>query len=175
MRTFILLVLCALVVACAGPPTPTPIPPLDAADVLNTQYPSTMTGTGFALLKDGAYSEPIVNGSDVMITIEALPGLIAFGELNGDNVGDAAVVLSSNSGGSGSQISLVALINGNGVPLAVDTVLLGDRVKVRGVAIEDGVIRADLVTHAPGDAQCCPTVPVVKRWKLDFETLVQVP
>src|SRR5690606_27850974 len=81
----------------------------------------------------------------------------AFGDLNGDGVDDAAVLLASESGGSGTFIDLHAVLDENGAPVDAASAFLGDRVQVDSLVIEDGLILVDLITQGPGDAMCCPT------------------
>ncbi|MCB0173146.1 MAG: LysM peptidoglycan-binding domain-containing protein, partial [Anaerolineae bacterium] len=53
-------------------------------------------------LTDGQYEgEPFVEGGASRPTVNFNPNDVAFGDLNGDGVEDAAVLLSENSGGSG--------------------------------------------------------------------------
>ena len=45
--------------------------------------------------------------------------LVAFGDLDGDGIWDAAVVLEANGGGSGTFRSLEAVVNEDGAPVHV--------------------------------------------------------
>jgi hypothetical protein len=56
----------------------------------------------------------------------------------------------------------------------VATTLLGDRVKVNSVRIEENLIVVDMVTHGPNDPMCCPTQQVVQRYALEGNELVPV-
>ncbi len=91
---------------------------------------------------------------------------IAFGDLDGDGVADAAVVLSYNGGGSGTFFDLFAVLNRNGAPVAVGSRDLGDRVRVTSLEISGGDIILMMVAHGPDDGLCCPTQDTVASFHL---------
>jgi len=140
----------------------------------NAEYQSEWPAEGVAQLVDGEYEEEIVPGAASKIIIVFYPEMYAFGDLDGDGVEDAAVVLATSGGGSGTFISLEAVINDNGTPNHVATAFLGDRVQINSVAIEAGVITVDMVTHGPEDPLCCPTLEVTQRYELQGDELVQL-
>ncbi len=72
-----------------------------------------------------------------------------------------------NSGGSGVFIYLMALQNQNGTAQHVGARFLGDRVPVQSLAIVEGQIVAGLLTFAPTDPRCCPSLEVVRRYRLE--------
>jgi hypothetical protein len=171
LLTWVLLSLTSLV-AC-GPKTPEPPPPLTVEMLKNAEYHSEWPAEGVAKLTDGEYEEEIVPGSASKLVIMVYPDMYAFGDLNGDGVDDAAVVLATSGGGSGTFISLEAVINDQGTPQHVASAELGDRARVESVAIESGEITVELVTHGPDDPMCCPTVEATRKYKLQGDTLVQ--
>ena len=139
-------------------PTATPIPPLTLAAIKNAEYQSDFPKSKKARLTDGKYEEEIVPGAASKLTIVVYPDMYAFGDLNGDGVGDAAVVLVASGGGSGSFISLEAVINDKGTPKHVATASLGDRTRLKSIAIRAGEIVVTTLTHGPNDPMCCPTI-----------------
>jgi hypothetical protein len=121
--------------------------------------------------RQGAYEYRTSNGAaPVRITV----GLKAFGDLNGDGREDAAVILSQDLGGSGTFMTLAAVISENGIPRQQAGTSLGDRVKVESVAIKDGIISITLVGHGPGDPMCCPTQNVTRNFRLDGNKLPEI-
>ncbi len=172
MSTLVLLSL-TLLVACA-PETPEPPPPLTVEMLKNAEYHSEWPAEGVAKLTDGEYQEEIVPGAASKLIIVVYPDMYAFGDLDGDSVDDAAVVLATSGGGSGTFISLEAVINDKGTPKHVASIKLGDRVKLRSVLIESGEITVDMVTHGPDDPMCCPTAEATQKYKLQGDTLVQI-
>ncbi len=172
MLTLVLLSL-TLPVAC-GPKTPEPPPPLTVEMLKNAEYPSEWPADGVAKLTDGEYQEKIVPGAASKLIIVVYPDMHAFGDLDGDGVDDAAVILATSAGGSGTFISLEAVINDQGTPKHVASAELGDRAKIESVVIESGQITVEMVTHGPDDPLCCPTVEATQKYKLQGDTLVQI-
>jgi hypothetical protein len=162
-----------LVVAC-GPKAPEPPPPLTVEQLKNAEYRSEWPAEGVAKLTDGEYEEEIVPGAASKLIIVVYPDRYAFGDLDDDGVDDAAVVLATSAGGSGTFISLEAVINDKGTPKHVASAELGDRVQVESIMIESGEITVDMVTHGPEDPLCCPTVEGTQKYKLQGDTLVQI-
>jgi heat shock protein HslJ len=126
-------------------------------------------------LTDGQYEgEPFVPGGASRPTVVLHPEVYAFGDLNGDGVDDAVVILIESSGGSGSFIYLAAVINESGTPVNVVTYFVGDREQVQAITIEDGEITLNMVTHGPDDPMCCPTQEVTKKYQLEGDQLVEL-
>jgi hypothetical protein len=124
-------------------------------------------------LTDGTYEgEPFVEGGASRPTVTFIEPY-ALGDLNGDGVDDAVVLLVESSGGSGSFVYLAAVLNQEGKPGNVDTVLLGDRVQVQSLTIANGQINATMLTHGPDDPMCCPTQTVEQTYELQGNKLVQ--
>lgn len=96
---------------------------------------------------------------------------VAFGDLNGDGRGDAAVIMESDGGGSATFIDLAAVINDSDSPRHIASVSLGDRVKINSMSIRSGVIVIDMTVRGPDDASCCPTLKKVVEYKLSGERL----
>jgi DnaJ-like protein len=88
---------------------------------------------------------------------------IAFGDLDGDGVEDAVVVLGESGGGSGFFSKLVAVIRRNGRLETPAVSELGDRIKINQVAIRDGIVTVDMITQGPNDPLCCPTERQVRK------------
>jgi hypothetical protein len=154
--------------------TPTAIPPLTLDTLKNAEYQSEFPKSKKARLTDGKYEEEIVPGAASKLVIVIYPDMYAFGDLNGDGVNDAAVVLAANMGGSGTFVHLAAVVNQNGTPQHVASVSLGDRVKIEAMAIKAGVIMVDVVTHGPQDPLCCPTQKATKSFRLLADKLAPV-
>jgi hypothetical protein len=156
----------------AVPPTATPIPPLTLAALENAEYQSEWPADGLAKLTDGEYEEEIVPGAASKIIIRFYPDMYAFGDLDGDGIEDAAVVLATSGGGSGTFISLEAVINDEGTPNHVATAFLGDRVRPMSISIESGQIGVDMIAHGPDDPMCCPSLEVTQKYELKGDELV---
>ncbi len=162
--------LLAVAVACGGrgPGSPT------LEQVANASYEGIYEQA--VRLTDGSFEgEPFVAGAASRPTVRLLRDLVAFGDLDGDGVDEAAAVLVENSGGSGSFVYLAALALRDQRAASLDTLRLGDRVRVRSLEVRDGRVRMDLDVHAPGDPVCCPSLELRHEWVLHDGKLVRVP
>ncbi len=98
--------------------------------------------------------------------------LLAFGDLDGDDVADAAVVAFVNTGGSGTFIHLIAVGDREGTPVQAGRQFLGDRVRVKSLAISGGHIFVAMDAHGPGDGLCCPSIATSRAFTLSGRRLV---
>jgi basic membrane protein A len=135
-------------------------------DLKNIEYQVDYTANGRARLVNGQFREPAAPGSATEVVI-ILSDVIAFGDLNGDGAGDAAAVLISDPGGSGTFYDLAIVIEQNGNPVNVATTLLGDRLIINALTIEGDEVVVDMVTQSPQDPLCCPSQQLTRRYKLE--------
>lgn len=150
------------------------LPSLSREDLGNAEYLSEFATSGKARLRDGVYREKAAPGSfpEVVITLSDLG---ARGDLDGDGVEDAAVILIVQSGGSGTFYYLCAVLNQDGVPLNEATVYLGDRIQIRSLSIDGGRIEIDMLVQGPGDPMVKPTLRVRRTYELSDSRLIQKP
>ncbi|HSE35155.1 MAG TPA: hypothetical protein VLB83_03455 [Candidatus Paceibacterota bacterium] len=143
---------------------------LTVARAKNTAY---QIGEDHFTLLDGIETRPIP-GSAIIERVSIVGGPVA-GDLTGDSIPDAALALAYNAGGSGTFISLAAAIAlPNGQLVGTPAVGLGDRITVRSIVIEKGVIVVDLLVRAPNEPfSAAPTVPESRRFILVGESLVE--
>jgi len=99
---------------------------------------------------------------------------IAFGDLDGDGVDDAVVVLGESGGGSGFFSNLVAVIRRNGRLETPAVSELGDRIEINRIGIRDGIVTVDMITQGPNDGLCCPTERQVRKLALRGNRFVRV-
>lgn len=126
-------------------------------------------------LVDGYYEgEPFVEGGASRPTATFVDGLVAYGDLNGDGMEDAAVLLAESSGGSGTFIYVAAVVNQDGQPVNAGTAPVGDRPQLKSLASQNGQIVMEIVTQGPDDPMCCPTLKVRKTYSLQDGQLVEV-
>jgi heat shock protein HslJ len=135
----------------------------------NLEVQSEWTQSGTAPLTNGEYREPAAPGSATE-TIVRLTGPIAYGQLNGQDV--AAAVLVTDPGGSGTFYELAVVAEQDGQPVHIASALLGDRVQINSVAIENNQIVVDMISHGPDDPLCCPTQAVVQTYELQGDQLL---
>jgi hypothetical protein len=138
----------------------------------NAEYLSEFASSGKARLKDGVYREKAAPGSAIEIVI-TLADPYALGDLDGDGVVDAAVILIVESGGSGTFYYLCAVLNEDGAPLNEATLFLGDRVKIKDLSIRDGRIELDMLVHGRGDPMAKPTREVHQSYELSGKRYIR--
>lgn len=98
----------------------------------------------------------------------------ATGDLDADGVPDAAVVLATTTGGSGTFHDLAVVLNREGQPIHSATLFMGDRVPVDRIRIVEQEIQVDLTMHGPADPMCCPSVRTTRRFRLQDGILREV-
>lgn len=164
----------AVPTAAAPTATPTPAAPaLTSAQLGNAVYSSEVAQGRKVTLVNGKFEASTGAGARQKLTV-TLTEPSAVGDLNGDAVADAAVVLATNTGGTGIFKALHAVLNQAGQPVEAAAIQLGDRVQVKSLTIQSGAILVDLLTHGPKDGLCCPTMEVIQTYKLQGNTLVLV-
>jgi hypothetical protein len=140
----------------------------------NAEYASEFTASKKAKLVSGKYEESAAPGSASKVSVNLIPQPLAFGDLNGDGVDDAAVLLATNTGGSGTFVVLNAVLNDKGAAKYASSISLGDRVQPKTITISGGVITVDEIRHAPSDPLCCPTQQATLKFKLVDGKLTEV-
>ena len=145
-----------------------PRPGLTAEVLGNTVYLMDLVEEGAVPLVNGRFQDTARRVQTVMLAT------YATGDLDGDGWLDAAVVLATSTGGSGTFGHLAAVLNRDGEPANVASLFLGDRLKVEQVAIEGGDILLALIVHGPSDPMCCPSVPAERRYRLSGDELIEV-
>jgi basic membrane protein A len=132
----------------------------------NAAYPSEYSASGTAQLVDGSFEEEAAPGSASKNTVQ-LSDMIAFGDLDADGVDDAAVVLISSGGGSGTFYDLAVVLDRNGQPVPAATAFLGDRIQLNAISIDDGQVVLDYLTQGPDDPMPNPTQQVNESYRIE--------
>ncbi len=146
--------------------------PLTINELKSGEYRAEWSAKGKIKLNEGVYKEKIVPDSATELVIK-LSDKIAFGDLNGDGAEDAAVILISDPGGSGTFYELAAVINSGGKANHAASAFLGDRVKVEEIDISSGQIVVKMVIHERTDPMCCPSLEVEQKYEIQGDELVQ--
>ncbi len=145
--------------------------PWELDTLINAAY--NVDGTPFVLNQGKAElrtDEPQI----IRLFAELDENTVAYGDLNGDGIADAAVRLTVNTGGSGVFNYLVTMVSRDGISQQAASVLLGDRVKVNSISIGDGVITVDEIVQGPDEPLCCPTQPKTVKYRLIDGNLQEV-
>ncbi len=122
-------------------------------------------------LTDGVFENPI-EGAHHSST--EWPGKFDFGDLNGDGAADAVAILWSFVGASGTWVELVAIKNQKGHPRQAAALNLGNKVNIKSLSINSGLISLEIVRHSPSDPMCCPSVHFLEKYRLKSDKLVLV-
>jgi heat shock protein HslJ len=159
------LALLTCLTACAAQPPATPPP--TAEEVANLDYHGIEEAGGTVALRGGHWEgAPYADGGASRPRVMVVPGPLASGDLDGDGNAETAVLLSSSSGGSGTRSSIAIVARRGRQVQNVATRLLGDRVQVRSLVIEDRLLAIGLVRAGVDDPACCPGEMATYTWAL---------
>lgn len=143
-----------------------PTPGLSNNALKNATYQAPWVAGGEMRLKEGRFDG--VHATDPRIPVRTLLiGAPARGDLNGDGVPDAAVVLATSAGGPEVYYEIAAVVNDKGEPKHVATAPIGDRITFQWVNIRKGEIVVDFLAHGEKDAMCCPKKKTTRRFRLE--------
>jgi hypothetical protein len=175
-----LLILALATLACGLPTvsaTPTPAPAQEATvaptasgltidQLKNAQYQlGVRDDHAVVQFTDGKYQQG-TDATTLDFAYIALTDHVAFGDLNGDGIDEAAAMVLENFGGTGNFGMLTIYSNINGLPVFLTSVLIDDRPMINSISIDNGEIFLDAVTHGFDDGGCCPTLQTTRRYAL---------
>lgn len=162
---------------CVQPPATPAMPPVPTRLALTDDSVNSATYT-----LDGK-AVTLVNGE---ATVEAAPGsaekvttkydLTQRGDINGDDLDDAAAVLVQTGAGSGSFYYLAACIGAEGGCKGSNAILLGDRVVIQSLSVSPGGIKVVFMDHKDGASLAePPTETVTESFVFNGTELVEQP
>ena len=119
-------------------------------------------------LKDGKYEgRPYVAGGAAYPRLLLLADRVLFADLDGSPAKEAVSLLAESSGGSGERIYLSVIGLRDGQARSLGTVLVGDRTRIRDVAVDGRTIVLDVIEIGPNEAACCPTQQARKTYSFE--------
>lgn len=158
---------------------------LNATEGRQTTLDATLT-----LLKNAQYSgilqQPIqlvngqydggatVPGTDSRSVVTFVDELHAFGDLDGDDDVDAAVLLMERSGEHEGFIYLAAMALTEGGVVQLATTLLGEHVQIKRMDYVNGAIRVEMFVPNEGDSSPFPTRKVGATFRVLDGRLVEI-
>lgn len=151
------------------PTVPPAIAPIDLAALKDLDYrlgilAETMPETnGQFKLTDGVFEKSTEN-PPVRVSVHLVQN--AAGDLNGDGSQDAAVILAVNTGGSGTFIHLVGVLDQQGKLVQAAELFIEDRASIKSISIADGKVTLDMTVHKADDPLCCPSLETTKVYRL---------
>ncbi|WP_052807987.1 META domain-containing protein [Methyloterricola oryzae] len=111
-------------------------------------------------LSEGSYS------GGPRLSVKLSEELAASGDLNADGMPETALLLTKSAGGS-SELVYLAIVSPqpDGQLKNTATVLLGDRVQIRGLELKPGAVEVAAVVAGRKEPACCPTNKVLKTFQ----------
>jgi hypothetical protein len=134
-------------------------------------FSSSRTPSGTVRFLHGEHRERAAPGSAAELVV-TLTDHQAVGIVNGAQT--AGVVIVTDLGGSGTFYDVALLVKGPDGWRHVDTVFLGDRLKIHSVALQGDRMIIDMTMHGPQDPMCCPTRRVTRRFAVNTGRLIAV-
>lgn len=126
-------------------------------------------------LTDGRYEgEPFAAGDASRPTVDYVAGVEHYADLDGDGAEDAVVFLVERAGGTGAFHYVAVQLDRDGQPLDAGAMIIEDRIQVKAVGIEEGVITLAIIAPGPGDGACCPSHSVTRRYAVQDGMLTEV-
>jgi heat shock protein HslJ len=137
-------------------------------ELKNASYSGIEGLKGSIKLVDGRWKgRPYKKGSVSRPVISLVGDLRVIGDLDGDGTDESVVLLNYTPGGTGQLLYLAVVARKNGRIQNVATTLIGDRVQIRDVRMEQQRLLADVVRSGPKDAKCCPGEVTTLGWTLE--------
>ena len=137
-------------------------------ELKNTSYSGIEGLKGPVKLVDGRWKgKPYGKGSASRPAVSLVGDPRLIGDLDGAGTDDAVVLLNYAPGGTGQLLHLAVVARKKGKIQNVATALIGDRVQIRDVRIEQSRICVDVVQAGAKDAMCCPGEVTTLEWTLE--------
>jgi hypothetical protein len=151
---------------------PPGMPRLRDSTLFELRYPASELARGWVRLHAGEWRDSTNGG-----VREAYLTMVAHGDLNGDSLRDAAVILYTDPGGTGKFFDVVPVIASTTSQPEVlggtvgHGVFIGDRVKPDSLWIDGHRVWLRIMEHAKGDDACCPTLWQQRTYRLVKDSL----
>lgn len=136
------------------------------AGALNSSY---LIGKESITLVNGVFEKPAAPGSAAVNKTQVWDQPV-IGDLNDDRKDDAAVCLINSPGGSGTFYYIAAAIKDANTKSYKGTnmVLLGDRIQLSKISIENRIITVVYNARKPGEPMAVtPTVTITRKFLVD--------
>jgi hypothetical protein len=142
-----------------------PVPPPTLAD-------ATLVFAGFdSLSVDLTGGQGEVREGEVVVARAGLTDWVVLGDPDGNGTPEAVAVVWVSGGGSGTffELALMELSEDvDGAPAWSwrGSTLLGDRIRVRALTLDEATVELHITDHGPDDGMCCPTHKTVRRFRV---------
>jgi heat shock protein HslJ len=137
-------------------------------ELKNASYSGIEGLKGSVKLVDGRWTGgPYGKGGASRPVVSLVGDPRVIGDLDSHGTDDAVVLLNYAPGGTGQLLHLAVVARKKGKIQNVATALIGDRVQIRDVRIEQSRIFVDVVQAGAKDAMCCPGEVTTLGWTLE--------
>lgn len=161
--------------AASATAQPADVSPPTAAEAAAATYSGIAEAGGDVTLVGGEWrGEPVAPGAAARPQVELVDMPPVTADFDDDGAEESAVLLAAGSGGSGVRLYLAVLGRRPHGVADLATVLVGDRVQVRGARHDGRLVVLDLVQASADDAMCCPGDLVTRAWRLEGGALGEV-
>ncbi len=133
--------------------------------IQNASFPLPEANGNLIKFTDGKFRGAVVAGSLEEIRLNILDR-VGRGDLDGDGVEDAALLMVKDPTGETPEYTLWAVINLGGIPDPRSSFLLGTDVQVGAITVEDLKIFINVVRPEPYDVPGTPTRRIKESYKL---------
>jgi heat shock protein HslJ len=118
-------------------------------------------------LVDGRWEgRPYVDSGASRPTVNLIADLVMTGDLDGNGMDEAVVLLNVATGGTGQLLHLAIVARKDDRLENIATEFIGDRSQIRDARIQERRIILDVVRPGPRDAACCPGEVASCGWTL---------
>jgi heat shock protein HslJ len=137
-------------------------------DLKNASYSGIEGLKGPLKFVDGRWKgRPYKKGSASRPVVSFARDFRLIGDLDGDGIDEAVVLLNYAPGGTGQLLYVAVVTRKKGNVENIATTLIGDRVQIRDIRIEKKQLLIDVVRSGPKDAKCCPGEVTTLGWTLE--------
>ena len=136
----------------------------------NATYLCTREDSCTLTLNNGEYFETVEEIASQLFV--KLSNHAAFGDLDGDGIEDAVVILASKTGNTGEFYELAVVKKDQDELVNTAITLLGDNLLIKDIHIEGDVIIVELLVSSADHITCCPDAPIEKRYHLESGELI---
>ena len=146
-----------------SPATPTTVSE-EIQEIRNTPYQLSATDTlQVVQLTDGKFEQGTPGSDNFMSAV--MTDFAALGDLTGDGIDEAAVLVSENYGGTGVFVFLAVYSQVDGVWTFQTSTMVDDRPQLTALSIANNEIFLDAIIHGMDDPMCCPTVRTTRHYR----------
>jgi hypothetical protein len=132
--------------------------------VLNSLYELGATDSPrLVQLVDGLYQEGTAGNEDFLLV--RVTEYLALGDLDGDGVNEAAVVVTENYGGSGVFMFLAVYAVQDEEAVYQTSTFIDDRARIQGIEIENEEVWLLATVHRLDEPMCCPTLETERHYR----------